>query len=83
MRHTGMSFFVVLAVAVSALTIGVREVAAAQRFARVQSCGSYNWCAPSQGEDRNCTECCQALSFTDGMCYDYREQDEFQGCLCF
>jgi hypothetical protein len=67
------------------MTIGVREAAAAHTFARIQSCGSYNWCAPSQGGDMNCSACCRASSseYVDGFCYDYREEDNFQGCLCF
>lgn len=68
----------------SIATIGVREAAAAQRFAQVQACGSYNWCAPSQGLD-NCNTCCRASApqYDGGICYDDREENGFQGCLCY
>lgn len=85
MKRNVFSLMLAAVAVLSIATIGVREAAAAQRFATVQSCGSYNWCAPSQGGPDNCTTCCQALGpqYDGGICYDPREENGFQGCLCF
>jgi hypothetical protein len=55
------------------------EALAVRGAVRKADCGTYNWCAPSQGGQENCTECCGGQR---GFCYDEREEDNFQGCLC-
>jgi hypothetical protein len=85
MKRNAFNLMLAAVAVLSIATIGVREAAAAQRFAQVQSCGSYNWCAPSEGGPSNCTTCCQlsAPQYDGGICYDEREENGFQGCLCF
>ena len=67
------------------LALGVLGGATNEAYAsygvmKTMSCGTYNWCAPSEGLDANCSSCCAGPN--GGFCYDYREQDNFQGCLC-
>jgi hypothetical protein len=66
-------------VTMSLAATATSEALAVRGAVRAASCGSYNWCAPSQGGQTRCDECCGGEG---GFCYDAREDDNFQGCLC-
>jgi len=68
-------------IVLATVAFGGKEALAGQAaLSTSSSCGSYNWCAPSQGSDVNCNTCCPRFG---GLCYDYREEDNFIGCLCY
>lgn len=67
-------------VAVATVSAATNAVYAERAMVKsVGDCGSYNACAPSQGGQVNCDNCCGP---NGGFCYDFREADNFQGCLC-
>ena len=43
-----------------------------------RDCGEWNWCAPSQGGQENCDDCC---GIDGGTCVN-SEETPFQGCFC-
>lgn len=43
-----------------------------------RDCGEWNWCAPSQGGQGNCNDCCGVAG---GVCLNSEEVPQ-QGCLC-
>ncbi|MEP6780180.1 MAG: hypothetical protein ABJC26_09845 [Gemmatimonadaceae bacterium] len=67
--------------AVAAVSAASNEVYAERTMAKsASSCGSYNWCAAGPGQgDIDCDACCGG---SGGFCYDYRDIENFQGCLC-
>jgi hypothetical protein len=76
---------VALAVVTSATGFGVTEAWAGQSALRTKTCGTWNWCAPSQGGQSTCDACCNQISGGNagGLCYDSSELDNFFGCLCY
>jgi hypothetical protein len=76
---------VAIAAIASSYGFGAREAWGAHQVNGTSSCGTWNWCAPSQGGAANCDDCCNQQSGGDdgGLCYDDRELDNFVGCLCY
>jgi hypothetical protein len=78
-----------LLAAAAAALVGVWAFSASEAWAArsavfTATCGTYNWCAPSQGGQANCDFCCQQGGVYDGgICFDDREQDDFMGCICY
>ena len=76
-----------LAVAAAAL-VGVGAFSASEAWAArsavfTADCGEYNWCRQGPGAgDTNCDECCVLAGQSFGLCLDYRDLPELQGCLC-
>jgi len=74
----------VAVVAGAVLLVGATEAWAARGVLQPRSCDpNYNWCAPSQGGQQNCDDCCdlEIGLHLGGFCNSEAES-EFQGCLC-
>jgi hypothetical protein len=74
-----------IVVVASSIAFGATEAWASQSALHTKTCGTWNWCAPSQGGPHNCSRCCdqQSGGTAGGLCYDDSEFDNFQGCLCY
>jgi hypothetical protein len=68
-----------LAFALGALGFGATEAVAAHTQLAPRECDEWNWCAPSQGGDPACDQCCGGAG---GFCNSY-EETEYQGCICW
>ena len=75
----------VVAVAVGMFGVGATEAWGARSVLRSRSCDpNYNWCAPSQGGQQNCNDCCdESIQLgLGGFCNSVAET-EYQGCICY
>jgi len=71
---------IVGAVALGAFAFGASEALAARGELSARACGEWNWCAPSQGGQDNCDECCGYP--LGGFCIN-DDETEYQGCICY
>jgi hypothetical protein len=65
-------------VVVGVFAFGASEAFAARGEIIKRECGAWNWCAPSEGGQENCNDCCFP---DDGLCISFQETEN-QGCVC-
>lgn len=83
LKKLGMTL--VATFAVCALGFGVNEAFAASNVVIFSGCPIdpvYNWCAPSEGGQSNCTACCIQYHYDGGICL-IEDEGGIQGCLSF
>ena len=80
-----------IAVVVTALTVGVVQAVGAQPMARLlgrtADCSEGNWCGASRGGQRNCDDCCgtelgESLCTSDDETPGPGGSPPAQGCIC-
>ena len=70
---------VVAVLAMGVFAFGATEAYAARGELRTRGCGEWNWCAPSEGGQENCNNCCASQL---GFCLT-EDETPYQGCVCY